>query len=73
MQFERRFIVQDRESRMFLGVGEDGDMDFLPFVNRAHLFEDDENAALTGHAMCNSGGFLVFGLYVLYGENGRVA
>lgn len=67
MQYERRFIVQDRESRMFLGNGEDGDMDFVPFVNRAFLFEDDESAALTAHSMCDAGGFLLFGLFVVYG------
>lgn len=72
MQFERRYIVQDRDSRMFLGTGEDGDMDLLPYINRAFLFDDDESAALTGHAMCDSGGFLIFRLYVVYGENGRI-
>lgn len=72
MQFERRFVVQDRDSRMFLGQGEDADIDFVPFINRAFLFEDDESAALTGHAMCDSGGFLIFRMYIVYGEDGRV-
>lgn len=72
MQYERRYIVQDRDSRMFLGTGEDGDMDFVPFVNRAFLFEDDESAALTGHAMCDGGGFVLWPLWIIYGESGRV-
>lgn len=72
MGFERRFVVQDRDSRMFLGAGEDGDLDFLPFINRAMLFEDDESAALTGHAMCDAGGFLVFSFFVPYAQPGQV-
>lgn len=72
MNVERRFLIQDRDSGMFLGLGEDGDMDYVRFVNRAFLFEDQESAALTGHAMCDTAGFVIFPILVLYGVEGQV-
>lgn len=63
---ERRWVVQDRDSHAFLGVGEDGDMDFFPFINRAHLFESEVVASMTGLHCCDVGGFLVFEFLIDY-------
>jgi hypothetical protein len=63
---EKRWVVQDRDSAMFLGSGEDGDMDFFRYINRAHQFETEEAASMTGLQMCDCGGFLVFGFLIEY-------
>ena len=69
MSFESRFIVQDRESGFFLGLGEDGDMDFFRFINSAFPFEDREAAALSAISRCDMGGFLIFQFYVSVGAS----
>jgi len=66
MAYERRWIVQDRESCHFLGTGDDGDIDFFPYVNRAFQFDDEESAALTGHAVCGAG-FVLYQFYIPVG------
>jgi hypothetical protein len=66
MSFERRYIVQDRGSKQFLGTDDEGEMDYFEYVSSAHLFESEESAALTGFAMCDSGGFLIFPLFIEY-------
>lgn len=62
---ERRLLVQDRESRQFLGLDEEGDMSFVPYVNRAFKFEDDEHAAMSGLHFCDAG-YLIFQFWVEY-------
>lgn len=71
MAFERRWIVQDRDSALFLGMGEDGDMDFFRYVDKAYKFDDRESAALTALACCDLGGFLLFQFYIPYPEVDR--
>lgn len=68
---EKRWIVQDRDSAMFLGTGEDGDIDFFPFVNRALQFESQEVATMSGLHCCDVGGFLVFDFLVDYTKSTR--
>lgn len=67
MIIERRYIVQDRESRMFLGRDFDADMTLIPFINCAHLFDAPDEAALNGLAICSEG-YLIFALFVGVGE-----
>lgn len=50
---------------MFLGYDEEGDMSLVPFLNRAHKFEDDENAAMSGLHYCDCG-YLIFQFWSEY-------
>lgn len=50
---------------MFLGYDDEGDMSFVPFINRAFKFEDDENAAMSGLHYCDAG-YLIFQCWIEY-------
>lgn len=63
MDLQRCYIVQDRETCGFLGKGEEGEWDAVPYINRAHRFDCAEEAALNGLAMCSEG-YIIFFCYV---------
>jgi len=53
-----RYIVQDRESGLFLGF-EEGDIAPVRLIKQAVQFDSAESAALTALQCCDSG-YLVF-------------
>lgn len=60
--FVRRFIVQDRESALFLGF-EDGDIAPVRLIKHAVKFENEEAAVLTALGICDAG-YLVFSFFI---------
>lgn len=64
--FQRRFIVQDRESCLFLGF-EDGDIAPVRLVKQAVKFETEEAAALTAMGSCDAG-YVLFSFFVEFEE-----
>lgn len=60
--FARRYIVQDRESCLFLGF-EDGDIAPVRLVKHAVKFETEEAAALTAMGSCDAG-YVVFSFFI---------
>jgi hypothetical protein len=62
MNFERRHIVQDRESCLFLGF-EDGDIAPVRLVKNAIRFDNEEAAILTALEQCDAG-YVLFSFYV---------
>ncbi|HZX31563.1 MAG TPA: hypothetical protein VFF03_09445 [Rhodocyclaceae bacterium] len=60
--FARRYIVQDRESCLFLGF-EDGDIAPVRLVKHAVKFETEEAAILTALGICDAG-YVLFSFYV---------
>lgn len=60
--FSRRFIVQDRESCLFLGF-EDGDIAPVRLVKQAVQFDTEEAATLTGLGNCDAG-YVLFSFFV---------
>ena len=61
MEFERRHIVQDRETLQFLGF-EDGDIAPVKLIKHAVKFDTEEAATLTAIEQC-SGGYVIFTFY----------
>jgi hypothetical protein len=55
--FARRYIVQDRETALFLGF-EDGDIAPVRLVKNAVKFDSEEAAVLTALGSCDAGYFL---------------
>lgn len=62
MDFQRRHIVQDRETARFLGF-EDGDIAPVSYIRNAVKFDSEEAAVLTALEHC-SAGYLVFTFYL---------
>lgn len=62
MAFARRYIVQDRETGLFLGF-EDGDIAPCRLIKYAVRFECEESAVMTGQNFCDSG-YLLFAFYI---------
>ncbi len=60
--FVRRYIVQDRESALFLGF-EDGDIAPVRLIKHAVKFDNEEAAVLTALGICDSG-YLVFSFFL---------
>ncbi|MBS1157770.1 MAG: hypothetical protein H6R15_189 [Proteobacteria bacterium] len=60
--FVRRYIVQDRESGLFLGF-EDGDIAPVRLVKQAVPFETAEGATMTALDHCDAG-YIVFPFYL---------
>lgn len=55
---ERRFIIQDRETRYFVGV-EDGDASLVPYINCATKYDDEETAYQIALYLCGAG-YVIF-------------
>lgn len=64
--FARRYIVQDRESCLFLGF-EDGDISPVPLIKHAVQFATEESAVLTALGWCDAG-YVLFSFFVEVGE-----
>lgn len=63
MQLERCYLVQDRETCQFLGLDQDGDMSLVTLLSRAFRFDNAEEAALNGLALCSEG-YIIFFCFV---------
>lgn len=56
-RFERRFVVQDKESGLFL-MPLEGDVGFTSWLHEAGRFDEFEEAADTGAMNCGEGFFI---------------
>lgn len=56
-KFEIKFIVQDKESALFL-MPVDGDVGFTPWAHEAGLFDGYDEAIDTARLNCHEGYFL---------------
>lgn len=59
----RAYVIQDRETRCFLALGEDGDVIFTPWITEAGQIFDDEEAFDTAQLNCNEG-FIIFSFFI---------
>jgi len=63
MDLRRCFLVQDRETCSFVGKGVDGELDLVPYLNKATRFDNAEEATLNGLCLCGEG-YVLFFCYV---------
>lgn len=68
MDLQRCYLVQDREACAFIGRGDEGDLELLPYVNRAFRFDNVEEAVLNGIALCSEG-YVIFFCFVPVEDN----